>query len=235
MPWHVVVPVKPAESGKSRLGASPELARAVAVDTVSAIAATPEVERVVVVTADETVAWELRSIEGVEVVAELAAGGIGAAVSLGLDMLEEESGRAAILGDLPALRPEDLSAALGLASRVDRGFVPDREGGGTTMVSASGGVELLSRFGDGSAARHAALGIVRLNVPKDSTLRRDVDTPEQLDAAALLGLGPRTSSALAAPRPLPRHASVPSSPSDGTQDAPRDPSSGHDTPFPPRA
>ncbi|MBI5161586.1 MAG: 2-phospho-L-lactate guanylyltransferase [Micrococcales bacterium] len=198
MSWQVVVPVKSSDAAKSRLGASPALALAIAVDTVAAVAAAPGVGRVVVVTADEGVAWELRGIDGVQVVPELASEGIASAVSLGLDMIEETEDRAILLGDLPALASEDLAAALALASRVTRGFVPDREGGGTTMVTATAGSELLHRFGAGSAARHAALGLVRLGVPKDSTLRRDVDTPEHLDAARAQGLGPRTLAALAA-------------------------------------
>lgn len=191
-----MVPVKPSEEAKTRLGAGLEIAAAIALDTVAAIAATPEVGRVVVVTADEGVAWELRGVDGVQVVVEPEPQGIAAAVSLGLDTLEETEDRAVLLGDLPALTPDDLVAALALAARVDRGFVPDREGGGTTAVTAIGGTELLHRFGQGSAARHAALGLVRLGVPKESTLRRDVDTPEQLAAAELLGLGPHTSAAL---------------------------------------
>lgn len=197
MSWQVVVPVKSSDAAKSRLGARPDLALAIAVDTVAAIAAASGVGRVIVVTADEGVAWELRGIERVQVIAERASEGIAPAVSLGLDMLEETEDRAVLLGDLPALAPDDLAVALELASRVTRGFVPDREGGGTTMVTATAGNELLHRFGAGSAARHAALGLVRLGVTKESTLRRDVDTPEQLDAARTLGLGPRTTAALA--------------------------------------
>lgn len=198
-----MVPVKASDVAKSRLGGGPDLAIAIAVDTIAAIAATPEVGRVVVVTADEGIAWELRGIDGVQVVSEFEASGIASAVSLGLDMIEETDDRAAMLGDLPALTPEDLSAALALASRVTRGFVPDREGGGTTLVSAAAGNELLHRFGPGSAARHAALGLVRLGVPKESTLRRDVDTPEQLEVAESHGLGPRTTAVLRGADPDP--------------------------------
>ncbi len=67
-----------------------------------------------------------------------------------------------------------------------------------------------SSFGDGSFARHVALGCAPLEIPDASTLRRDVDTAAQLEAARALGLGPRTAALLRADRrphsrPRPRH------------------------------
>ncbi|HWR85387.1 MAG TPA: 2-phospho-L-lactate guanylyltransferase, partial [Rhodoglobus sp.] len=93
------------------------------------------------------------------------------------------------LGDLPALRPRDLDAALEAAAGHPRAFVPDAEGDGTTLVTAVDG-KLVTAFGPGSAAAHERLGLVRLDL--DSTVRRDVDDPGQLAAARALGLGPRT-------------------------------------------
>ena len=58
------------------------------------------------------------------------------------------------------------------------------------------GVAWASSFGDGSFARHTAAGYTPLEIPDASTLRRDVDTAEQLDAAARLGVGPRTAAVL---------------------------------------
>ena len=51
-------------------------------------------------------------------------------------------------------------------------------------------------FGDGSYARHLELGCTPLAVTDASTLRRDVDTADQLAAAQSLGLGPRTAALL---------------------------------------
>ena len=48
-----------------------------------------------------------------------------------------------------------------------------------------------SAFGEGSFRCHVELGCVPLEIPDASTLHRDVDTADQLDAAAALGLGPR--------------------------------------------
>ena len=104
--------------------------------------------------------------------------------------------RAALLGDLPALRPADLADALRAAASVDRGVVADAEGTGSTLVAARAGVAWQSSFGDGSFARHVELGCAPLPVPDASTLRRDVDTADQLAAARALGLGPRTAALL---------------------------------------
>jgi 2-phospho-L-lactate/phosphoenolpyruvate guanylyltransferase len=72
-----------------------------------------------------------------------------------------------------------------------RAFVADAAGTGTTLVAAPPGVDLDPRFGDRSAARHAAAG-ARPLVGDWPTLRRDVDTVDDLAAAAELGLGPYT-------------------------------------------
>lgn len=185
--WTIVVPLKAAASGKSRLGASAELVRAIGLDTVAAAAA---VARVVVVTADRETAVEVAAIGGVTVVAEEEPRGLNAAIALG--MPASHAPRAALLGDLPALRPDDLRGALDAAASVDRAVVADAEGTGSTLVTARAEVTWQSAFGVDSLARHLALGCVRLDVPEESTLRRDVDTAAQLAAASALGLGPRS-------------------------------------------
>ena len=203
--WVVVVPVRPA--GKSRLAASPEFARAIALDTIEAALAARSVAEVVVPTADAVLASELHGFApraagsrgaALRVVVEADAAGISAAIARALEGVGVGAARAVLLGDVPALRPDDLDAALALAASHDRAFVRDVEGDGTTLVTASGGCDLRSAFGVDSAAHHAALGLADLAVPAASTLRRDVDTPAQLAAAAELGLGPRTRAVLAA-------------------------------------
>ncbi len=186
MQWTVIIPVKPAASGKSRLGLGPQLARAIALDTVAAVVGCSAVDRVLVVTADPG----FRPV-GVEIVAEQSPAGITAA----LDAARAQAGdgaRAALLGDLPALRPEDLAAALDEAARHPRAFVPDYEGIGTTLVTAAPGLELVTAFGSDSAARHGQLGLVEVALPH-STVSMDVDTPEQLERSRGLGLGPETT------------------------------------------
>ncbi|KQX04990.1 MULTISPECIES: 2-phospho-L-lactate guanylyltransferase [unclassified Leifsonia] len=199
--WSLVVPVKGTIDAKSRLGDElpaaerSSLALAFAYDTVAAALAAERVERVYVVT-DAEVDWP----SSVTVVPEGGRRGLNAAIELGIDAAgggpePETAGIAVLLGDLPALRSDDLDAALTSAEGVDRGFVPDAEGTGTTLLTARAGLALEPRFGEASAVAHAGLGHARLEAAP--SLRRDVDVPAALDEAVRLGVGGRTSAALA--------------------------------------
>ncbi len=194
--WAVIVPLKPAVTGKSRLGAAPGLARAIGVDTVAAAAAATAVGTVIVVTADAATAREAETLSGVTVVPETAPEGLDGAVALGAAAVGAERPRAALLGDLPALRPEELDAALAAASSVDRAVMADRDGTGSTLVTARAGVPWASAFGAGSLRRHLDQGCVPLSAPVSSGLRQDVDTAADLAAAVARGVGPRTAAAL---------------------------------------
>ncbi|MEL4319180.1 2-phospho-L-lactate guanylyltransferase [Leifsonia sp. YIM 134122] len=200
--WSVVVPVKGTIDAKSRLGDDlsarerSSLGLAFAHDTVEAAAGSARVARVYVVT-DADAEWPAV----VFVVPEGERHGLNAAIVRGIHAAESSldssapgAGITVLLGDLPALRSEDLDAALMSAEEVDRGFVPDAEGTGTTVLTARAGVSLEPRFGAGSAAAHAALGHVRLDA--GTSLRRDVDVPAALEEAVRLGVGERTRAAL---------------------------------------
>ena len=114
--WIVVVPVKAAPAAKSRL-AHPDridLARAIALDTIAAAVAASVVAEVRVVTADAVVAREAARL-GASVVdeeSERGAVGIDGALALAMAAVDTRMPRAALLGDLPALRPTDLADAL---------------------------------------------------------------------------------------------------------------------------
>ena len=208
--WHVVIPVKPPARGKSRLEAPgvdrAALADAIARDTVDAVARASRVAEVVVVTAapgwpeglaDSTPAPpRARPSAPIRVVRESEPAGLNAAIRRGLATIERVLPRAVLLGDLPALRPADLDAALALAGAARLGLVADAEGTGSTLITARAGTALVPAFGADSAAAHRAAGHVDLGVAQDSTLRRDVDTVEQLRAADALGLGSRTATLL---------------------------------------
>lgn len=178
MQWTVVIPVKPPAIGKSRLGLGAELARAIALDTVAAAVACAAVDRVIVVTSDAAF-----RPPGAEVLVEDSPSGIDAAVAAGAALAGIRTARAALLGDLPALVPQELAAALALAALAPRSFVADREGTGTTLVTASPEVELLTAFGPDSAASHRRLGLDALDLPVGSSVRFDVDTREQFEVA----------------------------------------------------
>ena len=189
--WTVIIPVKPAAIAKSRLGLGAELARAIALDTVAAAVACEAVGGVIVVTADAAF-----RPPGAEVLPEPAPSGIDAAVAAGAALAGIDAPRAALLGDLPALITQELAAALTAAAQHRRAFVPDQESTGTTFVTALPGVELLTAFGVGSAARHRSLGLVELALPVHNSVRFDVDTLAQLEIAGRASLGPATRAAL---------------------------------------
>lgn len=194
--WVLVLPVKNAQRAKSRLagveGFGPDLARAIALDTIEAAVVCEAVARVVVVTDDDVVAASVP--KAVEVVRDPHAAGPDAAIRLAMASIPDRMPRAALLADLPALRPGDLTDALAAGAGVDRGVVADAEGAGSTLVTARPGVPWASAFGADSYGRHVALGCVALPVADASTVRRDVDTPDHLDRAARAGLGSHTSA-----------------------------------------
>ena len=186
--WTVVVPVKGTTSAKSRLGATPELALAIALDTVAAAVVT---SAVLVVTAP-SIASRFEEI-GARVVPDPNSGLLGA-ISEGI-RAAGDGAVAVLLGDVPALRPAELVSALELAAQHPLAFVADADNDGTVLVTALRAADHRPAFGAHSRAAHLAAGYVELDIPLDSGLRRDVDTAEQL---AVLGdrVGPRTRALL---------------------------------------
>lgn len=197
--WTVIVPVKHTAYGKSRMtpaGADrAELALAIAVDTVLAVAACDAVDEVIVVTDDDRLPG--LTPDDVRFVADPGAG-LNAAIAAGA-AVARPGPRAALLGDVPALAPHDLAVALLAAARVPRAVVADAEGIGSTLVTAAAGLSWASEFGPASFAAHLRMGCVALDVRADSTLRRDVDTITALAEAAELGLGAHTAAWLSVP------------------------------------
>jgi 2-phospho-L-lactate/phosphoenolpyruvate guanylyltransferase len=205
--WSLVIPVKVLARAKSRLaglaGVTGEqragLALAMAADTVAAAAACPAVGTVIVVTDDDVAAAELDDL-GAVVIGDQPARGLNAALVFGAAYADSRwpgRGRAGLAADLPALGPAELGVALAAARSLAEAFVPDAEGTGTTLYAAGPGTAFCPRFGPGSRDKHLAGGAVELDLPGLGGLRRDVDTPADLIAAAAIGLGPR-SAALAA-------------------------------------
>jgi 2-phospho-L-lactate guanylyltransferase len=214
----LIVPVKPLGTAKSRLRGAADhglgepraharLALALAHDTVAAVRAAGLVRQLVVISSDPVVAAELAAV-GVEVVSDGAAPGLNAAYVLGSELLRRRDPAVtvgALQADLPALRADQLDAAIGaavaaFARGATRAFVADAEGSGTTFLVAAPAAPLDPRFGAGSAAAHRASGAQPLEGDWPG-LRRDVDTADDLRRAAELGLGPNTICVLA---PTPR-------------------------------
>jgi 2-phospho-L-lactate guanylyltransferase len=202
--WTVVLPLKGGPAAKSRLGGPPGLARALALDTLEAVVGADGVGRVLVVTSDEPTAAASAAL-GADVVRERRPGaGLLAAVRDGLAAAAGSAPAAVLLGDLPALTCEDVSTALATCSTALRDarvvVVPDTEGTGSVLLAGRRPGDLDPAFGPASAAEHVRRGAARLDLDLPR-LRRDVDTADDLDAALALGVGRRTSAAVAAARP----------------------------------
>jgi 2-phospho-L-lactate/phosphoenolpyruvate guanylyltransferase len=202
-----VLPVKGGPLAKSRLGARPELAAAIALDCLDAVLSCAAVSRCVVVSADAPTRAAARAA-GARAVGESRPGaGLVAAVADGLTAVRAPphwcgGPTAVLLADLPALRAADLESALqavedALATEPAplMCVVPDADGSGTVLLAAATPGALDPAFGPGSLAEHTRRGALRLDLDLPR-LRRDVDTPADLEAALTLGVGPRTAAAV---------------------------------------
>ncbi|WP_018334884.1 2-phospho-L-lactate guanylyltransferase [Actinomycetospora chiangmaiensis] len=206
----LVVPVKELRRAKTRLAAASaavaatvvdhraahaDLALALAADTLAAVLAS-SVRRLAVVTSEPRLtAAADPPVVGTDPRVELVAdpgGGLHAAITAGLEHLGRRP-VGVLLADLPALRPEELDAALAAGREALRtapaAFVADHTGEGTSLLLAGPG--FLPRFGPRSAAAHAAAGAVPLGGDWPG-LRHDVDVPADLDEVRALGVGPAT-------------------------------------------
>jgi 2-phospho-L-lactate guanylyltransferase len=196
--WTLLIPVKQTAVAKSRLAAlagplRAELARAMAMDCVHSALACPVVRAVVVVTDDPASPDFVRA--GAVVIPDVPGGGLNPALAYAAERVRlEGSGGAvaALSADLPALRGDELAAALNCC-RQGRRYVSDASGTGTTMLAAVDGTDLAPQFGRNSATAHQASGAVPIDLAGIDSVRRDVDTPDDLAEAIRLGLGPATT------------------------------------------
>jgi 2-phospho-L-lactate guanylyltransferase len=191
------MPTKALPDAKSRLApasaddtAHRRLVEAIRRDTMNAAADAGAVARVLLVVDRGPVAPEGAIVQ--------SAPGLNAAIVEAAEHAARrwpQDGIAVLVGDLPALRPGELTAALHAAENHPRAFVADRHGTGTTLLTARPGVAVRPSFGPGSAVRHARDA---LEISADAAgLRLDVDTADDLRAAAEVGLGPETTAAIA--------------------------------------
>ena len=194
--WTVLVALKPPQFSKTRLRLPhrAQLARAFAIDTIRAIAAADDVGEVVLITADTLLLSHLPA--KVRLISEERPRGVNEAINAGLETVSMSTPRAAVVADLPALKSDELSHALGLARKHSQAVVADADNLGTTMVSATAGIPLITRFGQNSLARHISSGCTQLELPTSSGLRRDFDTVDHLRDVDASVLGAYTRSAL---------------------------------------
>jgi len=199
----VLLPVKPSAVAKSRLRGlgdrvRRELVRAFAVDTTTAALRSPLVEAVLAVTDDFQLARELSRL-GAHVIPDGTVDLNGTLVQAAAEAARRwpDLWVAALCGDLPALRSEELSMALAQAPSHGQSFVTDAAGVGTTMLVSPTRVPFTPSFGPHSRQAHLDADAVELHLVDVPTLRRDVDTPGDLSAAVQRGVGAETSKVTA--------------------------------------
>ena len=196
-----VLPVKSYSRAKQRLGDAigerRELAAAMVADVLDALGAVPEIDDVVVVTA-EPLAARAAEDAGAIVVDDPEEAGQSAAATRGIDAaLVRGAGRVLLVpGDCPALDPREVAELLQRRGGVV--IVPDRHGSGTNALLLEPPQVMAPSFGAGSFARHAALARAAgadVKVAELPSLGLDVDTPADLAALrAALDARPDTAA-----------------------------------------
>ena len=199
--WCLVMPVKRLELAKTRLAEVAgehriDLALAFALDTATAALACDLVRAVIVVTDEADAARALAGI-GALVIDDEPDAGLNPALEHGADLaarVHPGTAVGALSADLPALRPDELRAALVAAARVAAAFVRDAEGSGTTTLLARRRRDFAPAFGPASAAAHLLGGAVELRGDAFPSLRHDVDTAADLAQALEMGMGAHTAA-----------------------------------------
>jgi 2-phospho-L-lactate guanylyltransferase len=192
----VLVPVKPPAVGKSRLSelgddGRRELAAAFALDSVEACRAASLVGEVLGITDDAGFAAELAAI-GCASIPDGTSGDLNGTLRLAAAEAERrwpDLVPAVLLGDVPALTPDELDTALGSVADDEAAYVVDADGSGTTLYTAPYS-RFDPQFGPGSAAAHSTQA--RAIAGDLAGLRRDVDDLADLREAWALGVGART-------------------------------------------
>jgi len=200
-----VLPIKSFSRAKSRLGGRfdrSELAAAMAGDVLSALAATPALDTVIVVTAEA-----LPDDAGAVVIPDSDEAGQSAAAQRGIEAALERGAERVLLvpGDCPALDAGELGELLAEPPEPPSVVVvPDRHGSGTNALLLTPPDAVAPSFGAGSMARHAARARAAgatVKVRALPSLALDIDTLDDLRAlrAALEArreLAPRTRALL---------------------------------------
>ena len=195
-----IVPIKQFDFAKSRLAPALDpaerrgLVRAMAEDVLDCLAATPGIERIVVVTREPEVETLART-RGADILLETADGELLAAVAQGAAAAAAAGARGVVIvpGDLPLATPAALLTVLESHRRLQAErpgapavtLVPDARHEGTNCLACSPPEVIPFRFGRGSCAAHLAAARDRgidaqlIEVPD---LALDVDSPEDLPA-----------------------------------------------------
>ena len=202
--WSAVIPQKDLRLAKSRMALPNHRRRRLVVamldDTLDAVLGSAAVLRVIIVCDSHNDA-PLLSRTGVITHINRLGGGQNSAVEVGVALargLLPGAGVAVLPADLPGLRSAALTRALDLARQHPRSFVRDASGSGTTLLTATDGLDLLAGYGPSSGAVHALSGVMEIGAGNQvESLRDDVDDLAALRAVAGRACGTRTRRAYA--------------------------------------
>ncbi len=184
------MPLKSSTRGKSRIDVDPALRRRLAIsmalDTVEAASLAGAVRDVLVVVENPDDGDRLTEVARVRIV-KTATRGLNEAIADGLGALRiATDGPVGVLpADLPSLTADELDLALTAADTHLRAVVADKQGTGSTLLTAAGRSNLRPHYGPGSLRQHVAAGAVPIELPVGSGLRRDVD--RAVDLAGVTG------------------------------------------------
>jgi 2-phospho-L-lactate guanylyltransferase len=186
-----ILPVKRFALAKQRLSSSApaavrlELARAMVLDVLRALALVAAIERTIVITDEPEIAAAARR-HGATVLADTAAAGQSAAVALGIERARADGFERVLCvpGDCPALDPGDVQGLLLTEPhRPEVVIVPDRHGAGTNGLLLAPPDVIDPSFGPDSCERHRSLANAcgaRCRLEHPPSLLLDIDTGEDL-------------------------------------------------------
>lgn len=200
--WVALIPQKRLSDAKQRIELPPGLRRQLAVamlrDTVDSVLASTAVCRVVVAWQDRRDIAELGTALGIHhvVAAELGLNeALGRAATIATNVAPDAFGEVVVPSDLPALRPEHLTDFLESVAFHPSGFIADRSGNGTTVLTARRGHRLPFRYGPDSAGLHRPHSAEQASPAPGLCL--DVDSLDALASLDERSLGSRTRQLLA--------------------------------------
>lgn len=209
-----ILPVKSFTAAKQRLSdslskrARETLAEAMVSDVLDTLGAAPDVDEMIVVTADAR-ARKAAADRGATVVGDAREVGQSPAARLGIAHAMQRGHARALLvpGDAPLLDGAELGGMIERAQAAGTAvaIVPDRHGEGTNALLLTPPLAIEPSFGPGSLARHldAARSADAIHAVEELPgLMLDVDTPEDLRALVAelqrrSGQAPNTRAALA--------------------------------------
>jgi 2-phospho-L-lactate guanylyltransferase len=186
-----ILPVKRFALAKQRLSSSAlaavrlELARAMVLDVLRALALVAAIERTIVITDEPEIAAAARR-HGATVLADTAAAGQSAAVALGIERARADGFERVLCvpGDCPVLDPGDVQGLLLTEPhRPEVVIVPDRHGAGTNGLLLAPPDVIDPSFGPDSCERHRSLANAcgaRCRLEHPPSLLLDIDTGEDL-------------------------------------------------------